>query len=236
MAKVIYGTIVTQISGSVGGNTFAQGANGYYIKRKPMLVNRRNIAQLNRRNQFQSIVSSWRSLSSEEQVGWILAAPGFPYSDSLGVTKVYTGFQLFSKFSNQLVALQHSITTIPPVVSVIPSLVVTSFDLVDGGPVLELGINFPTEGSTVVPDGFILVVNCTTSLSAGVLSPKQSSFKFIGFFNSGIDMTSYDISSFYLAVLGILPVVGTNVYVEVFLVASGTGQRGSSIRSVCTFE
>ena len=87
MAKVIYGTIVTQISGSVGGNTFAQGANGYYIKRKPMLVNRRNIAQLNRRNQFQSIVSSWRSLSSEEQVGWILAAPGFPYSCLLYTSK-----------------------------------------------------------------------------------------------------------------------------------------------------
>jgi len=139
-------------------------------------------------------------------------------------------------YSKMCIRDRHSITTIPPVVSVIPSLVVTSFDLVDGGPVLELGINFPTEGSTVVPDGFILVVNCTTSLSAGVLSPKQSSFKFIGFFNSGIDMTSYDISSFYLAVLGILPVVGTNVYVEVFLVASGTGQRGSSIRSVCTFE
>ena len=236
MAKVIYGTIVTQISGSVGGNTCAQGANGYYLKRKPMLVNRRNIAQLNRRNQFQNIVGSWRGLSGEEQVGWNLAAPSFPYSNSLGVTKCYTGFQLFYKFSNQLATLQKLAIPVPPSVSVIPSLFVTSFNLVSGGPVLELGINFPTENSNVVPEGFVLIVKCTTSLSAGVLSPGQSSFKFIAYIGSGVDMTSFDISGLYLAVFGILPVANANVYVEVFLVAGSTGQRGSSVRSLCTFE
>ena len=102
MARVQYGTIVTGLSGSVGGNVFARNINGNYTRRKSRNVNRNTISQANFRNAFGSIQRHWRSLTTSERNTWAVATPLYPYVNSLGVTSYYTSFQLFSKLNNQL--------------------------------------------------------------------------------------------------------------------------------------
>ena len=97
MAKLLFGTIVTALSGSVGGNVFSRGINGAYLKRKGKTVNRNTVAQNPFRNSFGSINRSWRSLSSTDKATWVAGAINFPYTNSLGaylvIIAVFNYFQ-----------------------------------------------------------------------------------------------------------------------------------------------
>lgn len=103
MAKIVLSALISNISGSIGGVTFATGSNGLYVRSKSRGANRNTAIQQDRRYNLASYAANWRGLTDAERTSWIEAAYQFPYVDSLGVTKRYTGYQLYIKTNMVLV-------------------------------------------------------------------------------------------------------------------------------------
>lgn len=230
MAKLQYGTIVTQISGSIGGNVFSRGSNGNYIRRKSRNVNTRSIGQLARRNAFASVTSGYRNLTTTQVATWKAAAPSFPYTNSLGVISYYTGYQLHSKINNQLLAIFY-----PPLVTA-PTPV--SFPLMEsfiacycGDPdIVYLYVDFDDLSTFTVPTGFTLVVQATANMSTGVSSPKDSLFRTITSFPAGTIVNGVNIYYQYFAIFGQIPSATNYPWCRVFLVSTVSGQKGTSLQ------
>ena len=228
MAKILFGTIVTGMSGKVGGNVFSHGANGAYLKKKAGVINRNTISQRYHRNLFQSVVSAWRGLTSTQQATWSSASHLFPYVNSLGQTVYYTGFQLFSKLNNQAVNTFGTAFVTAPTPVVFPSCSVAGASFaIPTGPLNVIG-QFGLSGSSIVPDGFIFVIEATTPLSLGVTSPKGSLFKYLAQINASVDTSVIDLTSSYFNLFGVNPTNTANSWVKCSLVALSSGQRSVS--------
>lgn len=97
MAKVKLSGLLSGISGSVGGATFATGSNGLYVRNRSISANRNTQAQLNQRLNMATYSGQWRGLTDSDRLSWSQSASLFPYTDVFGDKKTYTGFQLYMK-------------------------------------------------------------------------------------------------------------------------------------------
>ena len=236
MARVQYGTIVTGLSGSVGGNVFARNINGNYTRRKSRNVNRNTISQANFRNGFGSIQRLWRSLTTSQRNTWAVATPLYPYVNSLGVTSYYTSFQLFSKLNNQLFNVGVSPVFVAPGPVSIDGLVFFSAVYFYESASLGVSIGDTTTGLQTVPVGFVLRLLATNSLSSGIEKPPVSAFRVLHDIPAGGSMIDTTLLPLYVELFGHVPLQGSNVFIEAFLVSKSNGQRGSSIRYSVLFE
>jgi hypothetical protein len=226
MARLQYGTIVTQISGSISGNIFAKGANGFYIKRRTKNKITRNKSQLIRRNQFKNVVGSWRKLTSSEQTTFISNAHLYPYTNSLGVTSYYTGFQLFSKMNNGLAAIGRALIVECPTPVTYPT---TNDYLVwwcVGLPELYFLLAFDLMDVYHVPANFNLIIDATPPLSQGITAPKQSLYRSILVLVAGENTDSIDIASYYTNTFGQFVSDNSHTYVRATLVSTLNGIAG----------
>jgi len=70
MARVKYSSIITDISGSVGGLTFQRNKFGNTVRQKPLPVNSRSLSQYHIRQLITTIQAAWQDLSDEERLQW----------------------------------------------------------------------------------------------------------------------------------------------------------------------
>lgn len=70
MARVKYGGIVTDLSGSVGGSTFQRSSFGSSLRSKPNPIRGRSSSQGNIRHLMSLLHASWRGLSVEQRTAW----------------------------------------------------------------------------------------------------------------------------------------------------------------------
>lgn len=97
MAKVKLSALIANISGSVGGATFATGTNGLYVRNKSKMSNRNTEVQQAKRLNLATYAGKWRALTDGERQSWKDSAFQFPYVDVFGDTRTYTGYQLYMK-------------------------------------------------------------------------------------------------------------------------------------------
>ena len=234
MARVRYGTMVTQISGSISGNTFAAGANGFYVKRRTKNKITRSQPQLQRRNQFKNIVGTWRTIGNTNQTAWKAAAVNFPYQNSLNITSYYTGFQLFSKFSNQLIANNQTVVLTAPTPVSFTTVRWYTCEGIIGFDTIAITIYFGSGTSTTVPSGFICQIWATPNVSFGVTAPKASLFKLLLHANSGVNIDGVNIYDEYFGVFGQQPTNAAAVYFRARLVSTTNGQVGAYVQTILT--
>lgn len=70
MARIKYGAIIAQASGSVGGITFQKCSYGNIMRSKPLPIHSRTISQLDRRAIMRQIQYAWTALSDADQLKW----------------------------------------------------------------------------------------------------------------------------------------------------------------------
>lgn len=97
MASIKLGVIVSDIRGKIGGNVFARGANGMYVKSLSKPINRMSELQQVKRNNLSVYAGKWRGLSDENRDQWIQNAAQHKYRNRVGDVSQYTGFQWFMK-------------------------------------------------------------------------------------------------------------------------------------------
>lgn len=96
MALVKYGSAITQLSGSVGGVTYARNKGGAYLRARTSPTQPNSALQTGARTLFSAAVNTWtNTLTSAERLAWSSYAAAVPYTNIFGETRYYTGQQRY---------------------------------------------------------------------------------------------------------------------------------------------
>lgn len=95
MANVVYGPIVTGVSGSVSGTTFQRAGSQTVIRRKPIPPKPTQSNQRSAQAELAYACSRWATLSDATKGSWASMAATVTLTNSLGQTYHPTAFQLY---------------------------------------------------------------------------------------------------------------------------------------------
>jgi len=124
--KIKYSDFVVDGSGSILGTTYAKNKGGAYRKAKSMPTNPQTPRQSNVRVVFASLSQGWKGLTEAQRAAWNTAAPSFPVIDSLGVSRIQSGFALYIRLNTPLAVFGTGAQVLPPEAApVIPQTVTT---------------------------------------------------------------------------------------------------------------
>lgn len=96
MALVVYGGGVTDLSGSIGGNTFSRNASGAYVRSKSIPVNPQTARQYASRGWFTAASTIWQNTLTElQRQAWRDYAAATGVINRLGQTIYLSGLNMF---------------------------------------------------------------------------------------------------------------------------------------------
>jgi hypothetical protein len=98
MARVTYGSFVTEINGSIGGTTFQRNAHGFTAKNKPNMVRPWTDYQKNMQNVLSQCISAWRNITVSERSAWESWATGNPQYSKHNPSRRLSGYSCFVKW------------------------------------------------------------------------------------------------------------------------------------------
>lgn len=100
MARVQLGSIITDISGSIGGNSFSKDHYGLSIRRKPLPINPQSINQSVQRNRITNLQALWLALTIEDREKWNYFVYWSHQSLKNNHSKLLSGYNLFLKYQS----------------------------------------------------------------------------------------------------------------------------------------
>lgn len=114
MALVQYGGGVTEITGSIGGNTFQRSSAGTIVRaRVASIIPKSNISS-NVLSQSASLTSAWRNLGPDYVREWNAFAAAHPRQDIFGKSKKLSGHGWFKSINSQRLLASQSVINDPP--------------------------------------------------------------------------------------------------------------------------
>lgn len=212
MALLKMGSLVTQISGKIGGQTFGTGQGGQYVKNTGSYINKLTQSRSVVNSRLSSLSNSWRSLTTSQKNSWSAAAPNFPYVNRLGESRVYSGYNLYMKFNGNRALLGLSPVSTAPV-----PFVFTDF--------LEDDFNLDTNSMFISLDD--TTADCTYVVFASNPSSSGSNFnvkglRFIKIGVGGSNPVTIDFTTEYQSIFGV-PKIGSRIFVRVFMYETASG-------------
>lgn len=115
MARVQYGSLVTELKGSIGGTTFQLNSSGNVAKNKVNRVQGGYPYQVVPKYEFAFLASEWNEMSISEKNDWNVFAAAQPFTDRWGAVKYITGYQTFQSLNANLILVAKPLIYIPPV-------------------------------------------------------------------------------------------------------------------------
>lgn len=112
MPKIKFSALVTGMSGKANGSVFSTNNGGAYFRTNSFKSRTLSPLASTIKTNFKSVVSSWRSLSIDQQNAWRDAAPFFPRVNKFGDERIPSGYELFTSVNQSL-----RIAGLPPMVS-----------------------------------------------------------------------------------------------------------------------
>lgn len=113
MALIKLGSLVTRISGKIGGQTLGTSASGSYIKNSGTPRKAITLRQQTAMQRMATTAQSWRNLSESQRQLFRSASPQYPYLNRVGETKYYSGYAIYTMLRNNLLQLGVSSQPIP---------------------------------------------------------------------------------------------------------------------------
>lgn len=215
-ARVKYGAMITELKGSVGGQTFQSCRGGYILRSKPVSPKVRSSVQSLIRGLTGNLASSWRGLSQADRDSWDAVAPSYPHTDKFGDPATFIGYELYvrANFYLQLVGVAPIQTGLlpdilwDPVALTITSSVATS----------TMDLNW---FGGAVGAGMRLLVRLSRPLSAG-RTYRASDLIVVGSVTSGT-ASPYDLWKSCQDAFGRDPIAGERFFASVQVVSASTG-------------
>lgn len=100
MATVTYGSIITDIKGSIGGLTYQSNGSGKILRLRPKPTNRASDNQQKQRGNFNVCVAAWATTSLTQKNAWNALAAAHPTTTYYGATRLLNGFQMFNQLNS----------------------------------------------------------------------------------------------------------------------------------------
>lgn len=118
MATLTYGSIVTNIRGSIGGHTFQKCGTQFSIKNKSVHNPPSSDIAVISRMQFNRLASLWSNMSVADRQTFYDYASTYPTFDKYGQIQTLSGYSLFQYINRKLVIWGGSpVTSIGPYVN-----------------------------------------------------------------------------------------------------------------------
>lgn len=136
MARVTYGSLVTELAGSIGGLTFQKNSSGNVARLKSKKPLNPNQEQSENQVVFTQMVAAWPALSQADKDTWDALAAAHTKYTPWGEEKTLNGFQWYMS-CNRILALAGDayLSTAPAYASVSPP---TAFTLTADADSLDL--------------------------------------------------------------------------------------------------
>jgi len=213
MALIKLGAFITQISGKVGGQSFATGKGGSYIKNIGSYTVRQNALTSSKLLNFSFLAGQWRLLTNSQRAGWTEEALNHPYQNRVNETKFYSGYILFIKFNGNLIQAGDTFKPDPPgSITFIPSF---GWEVVEIDNVYFLQ-NPTSEANTYYSFQMSGPVNAGTG-------PAGLTFKQVLKGETPLTSQNTDIETGYISAYGTM-LVGFRYHYKLHLISKTTGQ------------
>lgn len=114
MARVQYGSIVTELKGKISGQVFQGGNVGFVLRNKGYTP---GISSSQRQTANRGMIAqttAWKLLTDEQRATWNSGAANWPFTDKFGNSYTGSGFQVFTAFNSNRVSLGLSVITSMP--------------------------------------------------------------------------------------------------------------------------
>lgn len=115
MAKFTSGSIIGQITGSVGGSTYSRNRYGQYIRQrvKPV-VSTTPYAQA-AKGRLATVSRAWSALSDAQRAAWVAWAQNNPVIDVLGHSQILSGHAAYVMLNARLNLSGDAAISLPPI-------------------------------------------------------------------------------------------------------------------------
>ncbi len=119
MARIIYGAIITDIKGSIGGITFQKNGSGTIARLKPRKTKTNTQKQRDQQPRLKEVQRNWNELSLTNKMSWNYFASVNKKIGLDGNEKVLTGYQWFITINENRLLFEDSILEVPPVYEIV---------------------------------------------------------------------------------------------------------------------
>lgn len=99
MARIKYGSIATEIRGSIGGTTFQRNAYGFSIKNKPNMVRLQSESQNEVHRYMTAVSQRWLAITEVQRNHWNAFALAHPVPSVHNPDAMLTGYTFFLKYN-----------------------------------------------------------------------------------------------------------------------------------------
>ncbi len=216
MAKITPGPLVSRISGSVGGTTFAHNRGGAYARARVIPTDPNTTFQQSRRAILSAQSQGWSARTDAERAAWSNWSKQNPVTDVLGASILLSGHQAYVKLNSRLDLDDATLLTVPPIIKA-PLALDT---LIQDG---DIGLGDVDMAFTATPlaAGVKLWILAAVVNSAGITYVKNL-LRFIGT-SAAAETSPFDNEALITAKFGTL-VVGQTLHVRAGTFDTANGQ------------
>jgi hypothetical protein len=219
--KVKWGALMVDGRNKIGGQVASKNRGGAYMRNKVTPVNPSTSFQTTVRNRLTTLSQNWRGLTAAQRNAWNSAVANFSRTDIFGDLKVPSGFNLYQRLNNNILALGGVVITSPPALTDLDQFSAVVLTYTSGTPALSLAFTVAagTDG------GYKLYA--TPPLSQGI-SFVKSEYRLIDA-DSTAPASPYNILTKYTAKFGSVGAVGTKIFIKIVPTGGVSGLEGTPI-------
>ena len=178
MARIEYGSIVTDIIGSIGGFTFQHNRSGKIARLRPKTYKKSTDAQTLQQSKHSAILSSWQNLSRTNQILWNDYADLYTKENKFGQEKKLSGLNWFESVNLSRQIINLPILLSPPA-HTLPCIVPAFSVEINQS---ELNVNFDTPFDTTYNALIVRATNMATNTTTNF----QNGYRYITYEGIGI--------------------------------------------------
>jgi hypothetical protein len=208
MARIKLGSIISDISGSVGGTTFQRNSYGVTMRSKPTQIGSTSASQAIRQTALRLIQNVWANLSSDVQNSWNFFPSFHSQKSKNNASSELSGYNLFLKYN--LIHYQ-LFNTVLSVISY-DALNLSSFvpQVRWSSPYLYFSLTGAVTDSKIFYGLYLSNVQPLGSQFKGNKIRFMTSYPF--------DATEIDITESFVAKFGAHPSVGENLSIKISII------------------
>ena len=223
MAKILLADFVSDIRGSTGGTTYSRNTFSNYRRNKTSPVNPNTIAQQLVRTRLTTMSQSWGGITEDLRQNWIDVAPSWTNTNIFNQAIDYTGFSLYGRLNRNRQEINEALIDTAPLPTEVDGMTALSLVADTTGGTLDA-----TFTPAIASDHKVLV-RATRAVTAGTNFVKAE-FRKIAVLDDG-DTSPIDLASFYIAVFGALPPIGSKVFVDFKPILIANGQNAVPLKA-----
>lgn len=224
MAKITFGSFLTDIRGRLRNDIFSRNLGGAYVKNFTNPSNPQTSRQITVRTYMFDLVSAWAGLTEGQRQAWNDATVNFPRENKTTGRYYLSGLSLYLSLNIALLNIGESANNDPPAPETVEGI--ESFSFVADNSANTLSVTFSPDP---VPADTAYNVYATVSLSP-TINYVQNRLFWIGFIDAAATSPA-DLSSEYNSKYGPIGPVGEKITLLLVPINKTTGQLGSGLRS-----